>query len=624
MEPSIPASNNMEETSGPLTLLSLPAEVIGGILEVCALLEPPRQRSLGFIRLGHVCGKLRQILLDLPTLWASSAFQLSNSSADEEIIRRAQNAPLVIDLLRPPYYQAMPVIFRSQPLSKSFLQRIGNNLSRAQTICFPPIVPSKYLTTLANKDYPFLRTLKIVSDRDHAHSPTHISLASAPLLRHMTMNNCVVSCDYSTLQSLNVRFQGHQDILLPPGPGVFDGRALLESVRLATNLRQLTITGFLFKGVVAPAPISLPQLVDLHIGAPYDFCASLWDAISIPPTVRLAMYVDDCIRESWLFPRLTDAEVQERVRFMGAVAHQFARPDAHRPNGIRLDCQTTRLFVTVEDKGAIMRKLRDPFSKDHGFVLDVRMAQLDRLLDMTVAAPLALLEQIPRQVSLSYPITFELFKLGRYSTAHWRQSLIHLDSVHTLVLDEFPPRDELWDTICPNPPSAPTDVVIFPQLKTIHFAVGRSPQSNDRAMFATENDSDQEDAMPELESVTGITDEMGDFLQGEDRMHARFGYESGGGGGNDGNVEVGDNAEPGVLDSHGTGSDAPASRTSPWRNFVEGLKRRAEQGLGVKRVVFSPHWRMSLGEGLMLLLKRDIQAVVPEVVEIRSSLAEGQ
>ncbi|KZV71734.1 hypothetical protein PENSPDRAFT_751538 [Peniophora sp. CONT] len=510
----------------------------------------------------------------MTSLWASSAFLLPQGSS--EILGRTKNTPLVVDLLTSPLMRREPKtrFLRPYQFSETYLKLLSEHLYMAQIIFLPPVVLSKCLNALEAKDFPFLHRVKLVSGTDH---PLQITLGKTPLLSHLSMHNCVVSCDYSTIISLHMHFEHRLNI-----------HGIINPIRLATNLRSLTLVGHRLSYVSTSAHISLPHLKDLHLDAPSDFCASLWDILTIAPGARMTIHIDSRLLRALRLPEshLAEAAVQRKVDFMGTVAHHYDQVNAPRIGGIRLECSITRIVLFRQDLCDDTRKLRSTPYHDNDIALDVHMAQMDILPNTSLPAPLALAEQIARHVPLSYPITLELFKPGRYSTAHWRQSLIHLDTVHILLLDEFPPLEELWDAVCPSISISTTGrevIPVLPRLQVVHIAL-QSFQWFDIRPVISGGDWD------------------------------RWSYGSG-----DAvyNLPVGSARAVGVgqLDA-----DASSLRPAPWASFLAGLKRRSDQGYGIQKVVLGPFRGYTTSETFSQL-REDLSAVVPEVVEIPQASA---
>ncbi|VDC02274.1 unnamed protein product [Peniophora sp. CBMAI 1063] len=622
-----PAQHNQRGHLLAFPLLSLPVEIICKVLAACAVSEPPDAGYLGWIRLGHVGSTLRQILLTMTALWATAAFQLLKGV--NERLERAQASPLAIDLHNwsLPYYGiSSNSMHERHRLSASFLQTVIENLHRAHAITLPPDILEKSLPILESNDFVCLRNAKLVSTSDR--KPTlQVSLPRAPVLRNLTMHNCVVSCDYTILESLNMRFQLYADSSDEEEDETderFDTGILLKAVGLAANLRRLTISGSLFTEVTTTARLILPRLEDLHLDAIFDFCVDFWSVLIISKHTRVAVYIPGMDYDGWVYAvNIDETVMRRRIGFAGAIAHHFDPPGAPRINGIHLECSPTlRILLFSPETGAVLRKVKGPMHRDHVVLLDIRMDDMDGLLNLASAAPLACLNQIGEQITFSQPITLELFKSGRYSTAHWHEGLRHLDTVHTLVLDEFPPSKALWDAICLGD-SPTSEGHLLPRLHVVYITLRRKslPNGRDGEFSASDDlaepvprrrDSSDSDSVPVMESDSGSED-LEQFLQGDERLYERFGYQRG---------EPGEEQEPRVYKTTGFGVD-PNIRTGgdhllppegPWQNFVDGLECRTMRNVGIRQVVFHPSFWMSISKEARLRLKEDISAVAAEIV----------
>jgi hypothetical protein len=77
----------------------LPPEILSWVFHLLVLAEPPLsgRRSLGWIRVTHVCRHWRQIALDDSSLWAKICGIPMNTKWISEMLARAKNAPLDIE-----------------------------------------------------------------------------------------------------------------------------------------------------------------------------------------------------------------------------------------------------------------------------------------------------------------------------------------------------------------------------------------------------------------------------------------------------------------------------------------------------------------------------------------------
>jgi hypothetical protein len=81
----------------PISLL--PSEILARVFHLLVLAEPPLSggRSLGWIRVTHVCQHWRQVALDDSSLWAKIWGIPTNTKWISEMLARAKNAPLDIE-----------------------------------------------------------------------------------------------------------------------------------------------------------------------------------------------------------------------------------------------------------------------------------------------------------------------------------------------------------------------------------------------------------------------------------------------------------------------------------------------------------------------------------------------
>ncbi|VDB94976.1 unnamed protein product [Peniophora sp. CBMAI 1063] len=70
------------------------------IFELLANYEAPSKKSLGWMRLAHVCSAWRRVVLSLPSLWARDAYALGPSVATGHTLARAQDAVLSVSARR--------------------------------------------------------------------------------------------------------------------------------------------------------------------------------------------------------------------------------------------------------------------------------------------------------------------------------------------------------------------------------------------------------------------------------------------------------------------------------------------------------------------------------------------
>lgn len=88
----------LHNSLAPISLL--PPEVLARVFHFLSLEEPPfsGKQELGWIRATHVCQHWRQVALDDSSLWARISGMPTNIELLSEMLARARNAPLDIDI----------------------------------------------------------------------------------------------------------------------------------------------------------------------------------------------------------------------------------------------------------------------------------------------------------------------------------------------------------------------------------------------------------------------------------------------------------------------------------------------------------------------------------------------
>ncbi|KZV64577.1 hypothetical protein PENSPDRAFT_757168 [Peniophora sp. CONT] len=75
---------------------SLPPDLLHDVFALVAQDELPNASSLGWVKLGHVCSRFREILLECHALWAQNVTAITHAS--EDFIQRAGETPITLNL----------------------------------------------------------------------------------------------------------------------------------------------------------------------------------------------------------------------------------------------------------------------------------------------------------------------------------------------------------------------------------------------------------------------------------------------------------------------------------------------------------------------------------------------
>jgi hypothetical protein len=92
-------SSLLSRRNTTVPISTLPPELLARIFRFHAFAEPVGVRGLGWIAVTHVCQSWRQVALDdSSSLWAHVSGYIPGAKWTAEILARARNAPLVINL----------------------------------------------------------------------------------------------------------------------------------------------------------------------------------------------------------------------------------------------------------------------------------------------------------------------------------------------------------------------------------------------------------------------------------------------------------------------------------------------------------------------------------------------
>ncbi|VDB91264.1 unnamed protein product [Peniophora sp. CBMAI 1063] len=464
-------------------LLRLPVEVIGYIIELCARAEPPRpvqnpagpvhQRPgsfppgwLGWVRMGHICTFLRQVLLEMSALWATVPFTLSRGHT--EIMARARDAPLVVDLRLNHSWSEFLLQSAEAHFSSARLIRIKGEFHR----------PSLSSLELGMKDFRALEELELsgwTMDQNVTRDTIDLPPIRAPRLRHLQLDNRFIPFNPSALQSLTLNY--HESMPSSSGPKHFHGPAFLELLSRCTSLQRLSLGGMQIDELPTPssarAPISLPRLKYIAMISNVAFCRSVWSNLILDPHI--------CVKVTLISPYPQDDNVSEiqavladEDAFITTLLRRFSDPEAPSVTGVSLDFreQDLCLALAVSDVGAFTDEYQGPFKDDRAFALDVYSRRHDRGLRAALFE--RLLVDLPKQVDLSNidALGLTLYRDNTITPAQWLELLAPYHSARDLVHDEFPPQHAFWAALCP-----PAEVPLaLPNVRTL-FALPEEPQS---------------------------------------------------------------------------------------------------------------------------------------------------
>ena len=212
----------------------LPPEILARVFHFLVLQDPPlsERRNLGWARATHVCRHWRQVALDDSSLWAKIWGVPRNRKWISEMLARAKNALLDIEI---------------RPISRS---------SRELLIMFPPLLSRTRQ----------LRFHSLSESTLHSDSVREILSCEAPALEHFELTSEITWLTYSpaTFPDLggNMLFKGHA-----PRLRAFSFSRIVIPWPLVPRgqLTQLKIADL---DEVDGSPGDLNQLIDLLVNCP--------------------------------------------------------------------------------------------------------------------------------------------------------------------------------------------------------------------------------------------------------------------------------------------------------------------------------------------------------------------
>lgn len=459
----------------------------------------------------------------------------------------------------------------------------------------------------------------------------------APLLRHLTLDNCLIQCDFSHLYGLDIRSHDRERVMdfgTAHQTLSVDADTLFGMLGSLRNLRTLKLSGNVLKPFsttfsLGTSSTSLEQLEHLWLNAESAFCSSLLSKLDIPRLARLSIDLDVDSRRQRQFSTwdmmdmmmitpiaFSEDQVLPQMQLVENAIRQLRLTGPSTVDGIRLDCATSRLTLFKPDGGAFSGCFIGPLSQDHVCVGDMYMQLKD---------PLILLERVHQHLQLRPPTILELARTTIASSTRWRHILAHYDAVHTLVLDAFPPPVGLWEAICPASTPAtgsesPGAYPALPNLRVLFFTTIQRfsyPPEPPPPLTVVSAESDEDSDGEDDEDPPGLA-------QQEEAIQGAVGDVDVGvniGGANlDTDIAlseeqaVGDEAFGEVyVNTNGAHGSSSPSRVTVWRRLVDGIRLRAQRGYGIERIVLGTYTGDRSESTMEQMLRDDLRDVVSEV-----------
>src|SRR5216683_3326806 len=271
---------------------ALPPELLSRIFHFHAFLEPP-QPKLGWIVVTHVCQRWRQVALNDPSLWAEITGFSPRARWTSEILVRARNAPLVIDLFDAP---SLEVLSKFPPHISHTRELRLRNLSKyhsqgMQEICAleAPVLENFELKTS-------IAATSTVTFRQFA--GTTLFNGQAPKLRMFSLYQ--ISIPWSLIphgQLTHLKIILSRRMFEPDNSSPNDLNQFIDLLVNSPDLEVLAINFCLptmLSEVSNGQPIHLPRLSRLCLGGSTTSVATLLKMLQLPSSATLHLH---CISE---------------------------------------------------------------------------------------------------------------------------------------------------------------------------------------------------------------------------------------------------------------------------------------------------------------------------------------
>ncbi|KAI0035313.1 hypothetical protein K488DRAFT_83152 [Vararia minispora EC-137] len=451
----------------------LPAEMVSEIICFFAAMCPPhrpfvrtfergvipeagRMRSdLGWIKLGHVCRRWREIVLQLPVLWARSVCSLIG--AEEVILSRSRAVPLTLTLNA-----------HCHRIDSKTVQFIQQHVQRAREIEIREVLLHPHspawpagAVALTRRDLPVLEILCLDLKPSRSSPITHDVFAlpplNAPRLKRLELTNIFVP--WAPAPNLTVLILSRcdfQNLAVVPPP-----QLLLSLLRNSPHLRKLHLLGWIpdmpvqrlkehEDDIVDPDDrvVQLPYIEELSLTSSTRRIIAFWMRIQIPPTADVRLRIDPAHLDLALHHPQHDPERYELMRAIGPHFGPAFLPSAPRQIvGVSIfdfpDEESLRFCLFARDPGQENAgqdaQWTGPFARDYSFRLDMQCYRWE----MSAPHFVEMLRHVFDSFDFSRIETLELMSHYRGHAIDWQRTLAHVPSPSVLSLDGMPNKELL-------------------------------------------------------------------------------------------------------------------------------------------------------------------------------------
>ncbi|KZV65036.1 hypothetical protein PENSPDRAFT_147188 [Peniophora sp. CONT] len=265
------------------TVHSLPPELLAEVFVILADCDLPSSRSLGYVRLSHVCARWRNVILDLIPLWSKilAAFPTSDAALITILERAGPVAPLTF---WPSAWRIDSSVSSDRHLSESARELVRKEIHRTAALAHASVDDAEdWASLLGGQTLPHLSALDLIS----AASNIRLDFPAfrAPKLRSLVFQDLFVPFHAPSLRSLSLWMGCDADArhCIPLSE-------LLAVLEPCQELEELDLNQAAHAGA-QPVPsdtlISLPNLTTLRFRGADHIFSSLWTHLSAPACEHL-------------------------------------------------------------------------------------------------------------------------------------------------------------------------------------------------------------------------------------------------------------------------------------------------------------------------------------------------
>ncbi|KZV60443.1 hypothetical protein PENSPDRAFT_659553 [Peniophora sp. CONT] len=267
-------------------LLRLPPEILSMILY--AVVFDTRSDLTKWMHYGHICHDLRAALLGMQTLWAGVVFDARYEHLREELLERAGECLLTIELGSKPSPHAVD---RALELSVRARKLNAYGLLTDQM---------EAIVVALEQGLPSLVDLRLGWRHDAPPPPNALTAFSSlpelivSKLHTLALLDIFIPFDISSLKVLSLTWN---DTMPTP---MQDARALADMLCRCEKLESLTLRGWIPERDTVLSirqTISLPRLVHLALHQELDHVLALWALLKIPASASVSVSMP---QEGWL------------------------------------------------------------------------------------------------------------------------------------------------------------------------------------------------------------------------------------------------------------------------------------------------------------------------------------